>query len=165
MDVEVLRWPSERTRRAALRKANRPRLLIVDTAGPLPTCTDPLEDWAATSADSRELDNRQQTLRLRAEGKLGEPIGAPPPVLDDEGILRAGSSWVALPALEERLMRALLAEPGAIVSRQDLMTAGWPEGISQRNSLDVRIMRLRRRIGPLGVTLRTIRGRGYAVES
>lgn len=163
MGVEILRWPKERTRRAALRDAGFPRLLLVDPSSNPPVCSDPLEDWAFSNSDPTELDVRTQSVRLRAEGSLGRPVTPPPPTLDD-GVLRVGSSWVALPPLEARLAEVLLAEPGAVVSRDQLTSAGWPHGTSDRNSLDVHIMRLRRRVAPLGVTLRTVRSRGYALQ-
>lgn len=164
MDVEVLRWPKERTRRASLRDVGCPRILLVDPVSNPPVCTDPLEDWAYADANPVEIDVRTQSIRLRAEAALGRTVAPPPPDLDSNGVLRVGSSWVALPPLEARLAVSLLEEPGAVVSRDALTLAGWPDGTSDRNSLDVHIMRLRRRIAPLGVTLRTVRSRGYALQ-
>ncbi len=164
MDVEALRWPRERTRRATLRDAGRPRILLVESSANPPVCADPLEDWVYADADRLEIDVRTQSVRLRAEGALGHAVAPPPPALDNDGVLRVGSSWVALPPLEARLALSLLEEPGAVVSRDALTNAGWPDGTSDRNSLDVHIMRLRRRISPLGVTLRTVRSRGYALQ-
>lgn len=155
----------ERSRRAALRDAGYPRLLMVEPATNPPVCADPLEDWVFANSDPLEVDARTQSVRLRAEGALGRPVAPPPPELDDDGVLRVGSSWVALPPLEARLASALLTEPGEVVSRDALTDCGWPDGTSDRNSLDVHIMRLRRRVGPLGVTLRTVRSRGYALQT
>ncbi|MBT4677373.1 MAG: helix-turn-helix domain-containing protein, partial [Acidimicrobiaceae bacterium] len=38
--------------------------------------------------------------------------------------------------------------------------AGWPDGLPSRNSLDVQLGRLRRRLKGSGLTLRTVRSRG-----
>ena len=54
---------------------------------------------------------------------------------------------------------------GMIVSRDALARAGWPDGIPGRNVLDVHIVRLRRRLAPLGLVIRTVRSRGYLLET
>ena len=42
--------------------------------------------------------------------------------------------------------------------------AGWPKGAPGRNALDVHVLRLRRRLAPLGLAIRTVRVRGYLLE-
>jgi len=86
------------------------------------------------------------------------------PVLDDGGLLRLGSTWVALPPLEERLLGVLLSRFGAVVAREDLMRAGWGAGDTRRNSLDVHMLRLRRRVDEVGLEIRTVRSRGYLLQ-
>ena len=75
-----------------------------------------------------------------------------------------GGRWVSLPPVEHRLTAALLDRYRAVVSRESLARAGWPEGIPGRNVLDVHIVRLRRRLAPLGLAIRTVRSRGYLLE-
>jgi DNA-binding winged helix-turn-helix (wHTH) protein len=87
------------------------------------------------------------------------------PNLDRDGVLRFGGSWVPLPPVEARLMGALVGRFGAVVSREQLARAGWPEGAPGRNALDVHVLRLRRRISPLGLAIKTVRSRGYLLES
>jgi DNA-binding winged helix-turn-helix (wHTH) protein len=86
------------------------------------------------------------------------------PALED-GVLRVNGSWVAIPPVEGRLLSALLERPGAVVSRAALARAGWPERQPDRNTLDVHIGRLRRRISPVGMRLATVRSRGYLLET
>ncbi len=69
-----------------------------------------------------------------------------------------------LPPVESRLTEALLERYGAVVSREHLAHAGWPEGAPGRNALDGHVLRLRRRINPLGLVIRTVRSRGYLLE-
>ena len=57
-------------------------------------------------------------------------------------------------------MAALLDRYGAVVSRDALARAGWPAGAPGRNALDVHMLRLRRRLGPLALAIRTVRSRG-----
>ena len=52
----------------------------------------------------------------------------------------------------------------AVVSRESLSTAGWPDGAPGRNALDVHVLRLRRRLAPLSLVIRTVRSRGYLLE-
>ena len=54
---------------------------------------------------------------------------------------------------------------GAVVSRDALSQAGWPEGAPGRNALDVHVLRLRRRLAPLSLVIRTVRSRGYLLEA
>jgi hypothetical protein len=79
--------------------------------------------------------------------------------------LRFSGAWVPLPPVEARLMRAMLDRFGAVVSRDALARAGWPDGAPGRNALDVHVLRLRRRLTPLTLAIRTVRSRGYLVES
>ena len=61
-------------------------------------------------------------------------------------------------------MESLLARFGTVVSREQLARAGWPGGAPGRNALDVHVLRLRRRIGPVGLVIKTVRSRGYLLE-
>ena len=75
-------------------------------------------------------------------------IGAPVLYADQEGTLGGPAPPV----------------PPAVVSRDALARAGWPEGAPGRNALDVHVLRLRRRLAPLGLAIRTVRSRGYLLE-
>jgi DNA-binding response OmpR family regulator len=66
--------------------------------------------------------------------------------------------------VEGRLTAALLDRFGAVVSRDSLARAGWPDGAPGRNALDVHMLRLRRRVAPLALAIRTVRSRGYLLE-
>lgn len=158
MKVSLVRWPAETDRREALRIAGEPRLLLVEQGAP-PLPADHREDWIRLPADDVDLRVRVETLRRR----LGaEAVG--PPHLDDDGVLRLGDRWVALPPVEARLAAILVDRFGAVVSRDSLSRVGWPGGSSSRNALDVHVLRLRRRLAPLGLAIRTVRSRGYLLE-
>jgi DNA-binding response OmpR family regulator len=156
MDVAHVRWPAEHARCDALRAMGHPRLLLVES-GPPPAVIDALEDWIRVPASGEDVRAREEALRLRAE------TGRPTPELD-EGVLRVGERWVSLPPVEARLTEALLARFGAVVSRDALGRAGWPAGSPGRNALDVHMLRLRRRLAPLALAIRTVRSRGYLLE-
>ena len=46
-----------------------------------------------------------------------------------------------------------------------LAERAWPTGVPTRNALDVHVLRLRRRIAPLGLEIRTVRARGYLLQA
>jgi DNA-binding response OmpR family regulator len=62
-------------------------------------------------------------------------------------------------------MASLLDRFGAVVSREQLAKTGWPRGAPGRNALDVHMLRLRRRIAPVGLAIKTVRSRGYLLEA
>ena len=159
MDVVLVRWPEDEPSRARLRESGVPRLLLVASASPPPVIGDELEDWIRVPADEVDLHARVETLDRRAAART-----AALPELDESGVLRMGAGWVPLPPVEARLTGALLDRYGAVVSREALGRAGWPEGPPGRNALDVHVLRLRRRLAPLGLAIRTVRSRGYLLE-
>ena len=163
MDVALVRWPAERSERDRLSVLRRPRLLLVAPDAPAPSVEDPLEDWVRAPVDDIDVRARVDTLRRRAAA--GGPTTAEEPSLDDDGVLRWHGRWVSLPPVESRLTRALLDRFGAVVGRDALARAGWPEGAPGRNALDVHVLRLRRRLGEVGLAIRTVRSRGYLLEA
>jgi len=163
-DVVVVRWPIERSERDRLSALGRPRLLLVAPDVPAPIVDDPLEDWVRVPVPDHDVRARIETLRRRA---ASSPNGTSneEPSLDDDGVLRWHGRWVSLPPVEARLTRALLDRFGAVVGRDALARAGWPEGAPGRNALDVHVLRLRRRLGEVGLAIRTVRSRGYLLEA
>lgn len=156
--VSILRWPQEEGRRSLLAAAGRLRLLLVEPATPAPVAIDSQEDWVRLPASEEDVEARVLGLIHRSrptEARI---------VLDDGGLLHRGDDWVALPETEAALMAALLAAAGSVVGRNVLVEAAWPGGSPTRNVLDVHMVRLRRRIAELGVEIRTVRSRGYALS-
>ncbi len=159
MDVALLRWPEQDGQRRTLSENGDPRLLLVPDDAPPPAITDCLEDWVRASATDREVRARVESLEARSRAHRDDV-----PSLDTFGVIRYGGRWTALPPLETRLTEGLLARYGAVTSRESLVRAGWPHGAPGRNALDVHVLRLRRRLAPLGLAIRTVRSRGYLLE-
>jgi len=158
VDVVLVRWPEERERLESLRAAGVPRLLLVAPETLPPGHPDPLEDWVRLPADDRDVRARVATLEARSESE-----GAVPEV-DGDGLLHFRGQWVALSPVECLLAHALVECFGAVVGRDELARNAWPGGAPTRNALDVHVLRLRRRVGPLGLEVRTIRSRGYLLQ-
>jgi two-component system OmpR family response regulator len=159
VDVVIVRWPAEAGRRAQLVARQVPRLLLLEDGDVPPLSGDCLEDWMRVPANELDLRARISALVARAEQHVSMA-----PSLDGDGVLRFGGMWVPLPPVEARLTTALLDRFGAVVSREMLSRAGWPDGAPGRNALDVHMLRLRRRIQDLGLVIRTVRSRGYLLE-
>lgn len=159
MDVATVRWPSEAPVLEGLRAADRPRLVLVEPGADPPVPTSCAEDWVRLPADEGDMAARAEGIRRRVAAH-----GPGRPVLDDDGVLRFGRGWTALPPVESRLAAALVARQGLVVSREALSRAGWAAGAPGRNALDVHVLRLRRRLVPLGLSIRTVRSRGYLLE-
>jgi DNA-binding response OmpR family regulator len=162
VDVELVGWPAEADRCAALSVRGVPRLLLVATGEtPPPPTADCLQDWVRVPADGEEVALRVLGLQHRAEHhSLKEPQ------IDEDGVLRYGTAWVALPPIEASLARVLADRFGGVVGRDLLMRTAWAVGTrpARRNVLDVHMLRLRRRLDTIELAVRTIRGRGYLLE-
>jgi DNA-binding response OmpR family regulator len=165
MDVTMLRWPEEEARRTRISQAGGARLLLVPAGQEPPQVGDCLEDWIRVPAAENEVRARVDALAVRSQAHTSNGQRTPTaPMLDDFGVLRVNAAWVALPPLEARLAKALLERLGAVTSRELLIRAGWPDGAPGRNALDVHVLRLRRRLSPVGLAIRTVRSRGYLME-
>jgi len=168
VEVAVIRWPGEEERRASLLASRQPHLLLVES-GPPPASNGLFEDWIRVPAPAVDVEARLESLRRRSEDMVAPPSAHPAPRLERDGILRFGDDWVSLSPLEARLVAALLARPDVVVTRQALIESGWPqfgEGRTspRRNALDAHMLRLRQRLPAVGLTVRTIRSRGYLLE-
>src|SRR5262249_39056418 len=158
IDVALVSWPADAEWLGQLRRARQPRLLLIRADTDPPVSDDVLEDWGRTPADPLEVQARVTTLKMRAAR-----VRSPRPA-DDSGRLYVGSRWVALSPIECRLIGLLLDRFGSLVRREALVHAGWPASEPTRNQLDVHVLRLRRRLEPLGLRLRTVRSRGYSLD-
>jgi DNA-binding response OmpR family regulator len=142
--------------RLALASEGRPRLLLLEDGAP-PVVIDPLEDWIRLPADDSEMWARVESLRQRWEAPRK-------PRLDGNGVLTWADGWVALSPIEARLTAVLLEKFSSMVTHRSLVLATQGSDDTRRNSLDVQLHRLRRRLAPVGLVIRTVRKRGYVLE-
>jgi hypothetical protein len=155
--VVLLSWPEERAALARLRRAGTPRLLVVPDGVCAPQPVDELEDWTRYPVPESDLHARARTLARRARERCA-------PDLDDQGLLRFGGRLAVLTATETRLARSLVAAFDRVVDRDDLLADVWPRDPAiDGNRLDVCVLRLRRKLAPLALGIRTARGRGYGM--
>jgi len=162
VEVALIPWPGDESRRASLLASGDPLLLLV-SSGPPPVVTSPIEDWIRVPAPEIDLEARIEALRLRVRRAESKPI------LEEGGILRYGTGWAAVSPLEARLVATLLERNGTVVTRQALIESGWPQADERRadthrGALDAHVLRLRHRLSSIGLTIRTIRSRGYLLD-
>jgi DNA-binding response OmpR family regulator len=120
---------------------------------------DLLEDWVRLPSDDRDIRARLLTLRRRADGILAAPT------IDGHSRFVFRDMWVMISPIEERLARTLAEEFNLIVTEKTLLERGWPEGAPSSNALRVHLHRLRQRIRPLGLELRTVRNQGWVLQA
>lgn len=160
IDVAMVRWPADDRRRRELARLGMPRLLLVDASAEPPVCLDHLEDWVRLPASTGDARARARALISRMH-----QAAATVPTVESGGTVRYGASRIELSPLQGRLVQSLIDRLGIVVSRDALMRSGWPDGGAGSNNLDVHMARIRKRIGPLGLEIRTIRSRGYLLST
>lgn len=149
---------------------NAPVLFLTARGG----LTDRLAGFGAGGDDylTKPFALAELVFRLRALGRRAAPRSDPRAA----GALRLDAAThavhvaeraVALTPTEFRLLAALVARPGVVVRRRELIAAAWPDGaIVHDNTLDTYVGRLRRKLRDLGVDeeIATARGVGYSLR-
>jgi two-component system, OmpR family, phosphate regulon response regulator PhoB len=67
---------------------------------------------------------------------------------------------------EFKLLTALIQQEGRVLSRQHLLESVWQtKSKVQTRTVDMHLQRLRRKLGPVGECIKTVRGAGYRLET
>jgi two-component system OmpR family response regulator len=124
------------------------------------------DDYVAKPFAMSELVARVRALIRRSQARAGPKVVHGPLVLDSVA-RRAYLSGapLELAAREWAVLEVLLARSGHIVSKDSIIQAvvGWGDDLSA-NAIEVYISRLRAKLEPAGVRIRTVRGFGYMLE-
>jgi two-component system response regulator QseB len=121
------------------------------------------DDYLVKPFDLDELGARMRALIRRQAGRCESVIRHGPLTLDPAGHqVTLDGSPVALSAREFALLEALLARPGAVLSKAQLEEKmyGWGEEIGS-NTVEVYIHALRKKLG--ADLIRNVRGLGYMI--
>jgi hypothetical protein len=167
--VELVRWPAEAVRRAELAAQGRPRLLLVEP-GVAPPPVDRDEDWIRLPADERDVSARLRRLDVLDEQRRRRPR------LAGDDVLVCGDLRVVLAPGDAPLLGPLVERFGELVLWDQLAAVVGPAGASPEPgsaptgpaptgpALRARVRRLRSRLGPAGLVVHAVRGRGVLLD-
>lgn len=123
------------------------------------------EDYLVKPFALEELLARMRVL-MRRHGARRALVVRHGPLAFDLGRRCATLHGELLPlsARESDLLAALLADAGQVVTKNEAARALGAEGPGQGNLVEVYVSRLRAKLEPHGVRIRTVRGFGYLLE-
>lgn len=128
------------------------------------------DDYVTKPFSPRELAARVRAILRRTRAGAPPPDGAAPRFVVDAArfVIRYAGVALDLSRTEYRLLAALVARPGRVFSRAQLMDAAWEEpDASMERTVDTHIKSLRaklRAVEPEPDPIRTHRGFGYSLE-
>jgi two-component system OmpR family response regulator len=124
------------------------------------------DDYLAKPFDLPELEARARALIRRGQSGGASVLTHGVLVLDTAGrrATLAGEP-LELSARELGVLEVLMMRSGRVVNKEQLAEQlyGWDEEVGA-NAIEVYVHRLRRKLEPAGVLIRTIRGLGYLLE-
>lgn len=125
------------------------------------------DDYVTKPFSPRELVLRVGAVLRRAKAPPLEASGrvlhgGPVRVDLDAREVRVAGDVVDLTATEYRLLTVLLERRGRPQSRRALLEAAWGIHVDlDTRTVDIHVLRLRRKLGPAGSWIETVRGHGY----
>jgi two-component system OmpR family response regulator len=124
------------------------------------------DDYMIKPFDLPELEARARALIRRGQSGGTSVLTHGALVLDTAGrrATLAGEA-LDLSARELGVLEVLMMRSGRVVNKEQLADQlyGWDEEVGP-NAIEVYVHRLRRKLEPAGVSIRTIRGLGYLLE-
>ena len=168
-------------------RSNIPVIMLTATASPIDRVVGlelGADDYLAKPCEMRELLARVRSVLRRSAGArpimAPAPAGAPAAAASSEAPIRFGTKWFdlagqvlreddgtehPLTASEFTLLKVFAANPKRVLSRERLLElANARDSEAFDRAVDLRIMRIRRKIEPdptKPAVIRTIRGGGY----
>lgn len=79
-------------------------------------------------------------------------------------VVRVGDWRAELTDTEARLLATLVARPGAVLAKEDLLHTVWGADAEDTHVVEVTVGRLRRRLGVHGAAIAAVPKRGYAIR-
>lgn len=125
------------------------------------------DDYMIKPFDLPELEARVRALIRRSNfGAETEIVYGPVRMDTASRSITLSGEQIEFSSRELAVFELLLQRPGKVVSKEQLLEHmyGFDEEVSQ-NAVEVLIHRLRKKIEPYGLAVRTIRGLGYLLET
>ncbi|MBI3744932.1 MAG: response regulator transcription factor [Chloroflexi bacterium] len=123
------------------------------------------DDYVTKPFNPRALVARVKAILRRTDGtvRLGRPIEVGSLRIDPRRReVAVGSQVVELRAREFDLLAALARDPGVVLSREALLEDVWGTDFpGETRTVDVHVSELRRKLGPDGPSIESVRGIGY----
>lgn len=124
------------------------------------------DDYLTKPFEISELEARLRAIIRRAFGRKNAILRAGRIAFDTvQRSARFDDRDMNLPRRELLLLEALLYRVGRVISKEQLAESmtGFDDELSS-SAVELYISRLRKRVGPAGVSIRAIRGLGYVLE-
>ncbi|SMF97374.1 two-component system, OmpR family, response regulator [Methylomagnum ishizawai] len=124
------------------------------------------DDYMVKPFELRELEARVRALIRRSHGGFNHEIVFGRLALDTaHHRVSVDGEPMLLPSREYGVLEALLLQAGRVVSKDRIAQrlAVRQEELAD-NAIEVYVHRLRKRLDPLGINIRTLRGLGYLLE-
>jgi two-component system OmpR family response regulator len=124
------------------------------------------DDYLAKPFATEELVARVSALARRGRQIRSRRVDYGPLAIDlDRKRATLAGKALDLPQREHAILEFLFSNVDAVVSKDRIASAvaSWDEQVSP-NAIEVHVSRLRAKLEPSGVRIRTIRGLGYLVE-
>ncbi|CAN1512721.1 OmpR Response regulators consisting of a CheY-like receiver domain and a winged-helix DNA-binding domain [Paracoccaceae bacterium] len=124
------------------------------------------DDYMAKPFDVREFEARVRSLLRRQAGLRSSTVTLGALTLDLTTRQFSGNGHpIDLPPRERALLELMVMRAGKVVAKEAIVQSVTSlEDILSDNAIEQYISRLRRRLQPLGLNLRTVRGIGYILE-
>ena len=124
------------------------------------------DDYVSKPFDLAELEARVRALIRRSEGLPNPHLTCGPVEWEPPASFRLHGRPLLLRRRESSVLAALMTRVGKVVIKDRMVAEvfGFDDPVAP-NTLELYISRLRKKLEPAGLTIRTVRGVGYLLES